>query len=147
VIPTEHALLRAFQEKSSVCVRLDGNPVTYEKKGNRLVFANIARPGSVVTIRYCLGKARCNELCEPGESKKDPFMTALGAEDAPNDKAEAAGVGQWDSADRDDGDAGTEFSDLLEVEKRQSRAALSLSSEWIPEAVTAGCSVTSVSTR
>lgn len=129
VLSQESGLFRAFQEKSAVCVKLNGTPLEFEKKGNRIVFGNVAGPDSVVTIQYGLGGSKCTDSCAP---KKDAFLSAVGADE---DDA-SAGNGQWDAADRDDVDLGTEFADLLEAEKRQPRGALASSTDWSADSVT-----------
>ena len=140
VLSQESGVLRAFQEKTPVCVKLNGTPLEYEKKGNHIVFANVAGPDSVVTVQYCLGGSKCTDPCAP---RKDAFLSAVGADE---DDA-SAGNGQWDAADRDDDDLGTEFADLLDAEKRQPRGALASSTDWSADSVSAGCSHTSVSSR
>jgi len=129
VLSQESGVFRAFQEKTPVCVKLNGTPLEFEKKGNRIVFANVAGPDSVVTIQYCLGGSKGTDTCAP---KKDAFLSAVGADE---DDA-SAGNGQWDAADRDDADLGTEFADLLEAEKRQPRGALASSTDWSADSVT-----------
>lgn len=140
VLSQDNGVLRAIQEKTPICVKLNGTPLEFEKKGNRISFANVAGPDSVVTIQYCLGKSKCTDPCGP---KKDAFLSAVGADEDDT----SAGSGQWDTADRDDGDLGTEFSDLLEAEKRQPRGATASSTDWSTDPVTSGCGQTSVSSR
>jgi hypothetical protein len=147
VLASDSGLMKALQEKAPVCVRVDGNTIDFEKKGNRLIFGNVAGPDSVLTVRYCLGKSKCSDSCQPGKDskEKDTYMEALGASD--EDDSATASAAKWDPADQDEGDVASEYADVLEAEKKQARTQLVLSSAWTPETVTTGCNITSVSSR
>ena len=148
VLAPDSGLMKALQEKAAVCLRVDGNTIDFEKKGNRLIFSNVAGPDSVLIARYCLGKSKCSDSCQPGKDFKEPkdsFMDALGA--PAEDDSPATASAKWDPADQDEGDVASEYADVLEAEKKQARTQLMLSSAWTPETVTSGCNITSVSSR
>jgi hypothetical protein len=68
----------------TVCIRVNGAPVKYEKvKGHpdQFVIAAIAGPKAEITARFCTGKLVCKEECK---IRKDEFLSAIGGEDDSN---------------------------------------------------------------
>ncbi len=85
----------------SICVKVNQVPVAYQTgKDDEILLAPIADGKAEVSVRYCVGKAKCQEDCAIPEPAKDEFMTAIGGGDA----ADGA-VAQWDPEDKSNSDA------------------------------------------
>jgi hypothetical protein len=121
---------------SSICVRVNGAPVTRKivpgKKVSVLIGA-VAGPHAELSIQYCTGKVSCNDPCKIA---KDEFMSAIGGEDS-----EAAG-GSWESADAgpsaDEKALQGELKNLNQETKGDSEQ-LSLFKGWNQKSVTESC--------
>ncbi len=75
-------LVRAPQAEANpqtVCVRVDGTPVAFERTPKGFLLGPVAGPQSTITVRYCLGKPTCIDPCQ---APRDEFMAALGANPA-----------------------------------------------------------------
>lgn len=94
-------LPRADANLSSICIRVNDTPVRHELRAgttDQFVIGPVAGPHDVITARFCVGKARCDEGCAyPAREpvKRDGFLDAIGASD---DEA-GADAGQWEAAD------------------------------------------------
>jgi hypothetical protein len=89
-----------YPHASAVCVRVNKTPVAFERskdKPDQLIIGAVAGPQAEITVRYCLGKAKCAEDCT---IPKDDFMNSIGGV-AQNDKEDSAG--QWEANEKADG--------------------------------------------
>lgn len=80
--------------KKTICVKVDGHPVRFEMpKKDEILIGSLAGPESKIIVRYCIGKAKCQEECKV---PKDDFMEAIGG----SADGDLKGQGQWgDAAD------------------------------------------------
>ena len=127
----------------ALCVRVDGVPVAYERKKEKILIGPLAGPDSVVSVSYCLGKSTCQTPCQ---IPRDGFMSAIGAGEDAEPQAPAVLV-NWDPGDTDsarDVTAGIDEGDEHPKEK-ESKHALSQFKDWTPSAKRPGCSTTLVS--
>ena len=131
----------------ALCVRVDGVPVAYERKKEKILIGPLAGPDSVVSVSYCLGKSTCQTPCQ---IPKDGFMSAIGAGEDVEPQAPAVLV-NWDPGDSDSardvtagidvGDEGGEHGNR----SKEPKHALSQFKDWTPSAKRPGCSTTLVS--
>lgn len=112
---------REARDPRSVCVRVGGTPVRFKTvpaaKGKGVagvVFGPIAGPETIVTVRYCARKMKCDDDCK---IPKDEFMAAIGGEGADEEASAGKGarVAKWDPSDNTDADV----SDEVERELRR----------------------------
>ena len=116
----------------SVCVRLNGTPVTYEfvqEKGKAgisgIMLGPIAGPESKISVRYCLGVKKCNEECK---IPHDEFMDAIGGTNPDADLK--IPVVKWDPTDAAaDNDAVAEVD--ADLQKELSDADITVFEGWI----------------
>jgi hypothetical protein len=93
-------LPRTDVHSSSVCIRVNGNPVRHEAvsgKAGEFVIGAVAGPKDVVTARFCVGKAKCSEGCpypKQEAAKKDEFLEAISG-----GSNEDTGLAQWEATD------------------------------------------------
>ena len=90
-------LKHANVNSASVCMRVNGVPVKFERVAGRsdeVVIGGVAGPHAAITARYCVGHVTCNEDCT---IPKDEFMDALGG-GTESDVTLAANA-QWEAED------------------------------------------------
>lgn len=88
-------LAHTIQELKGLCVRIDDEPVAFEKtKGNDLIVAAEAGPDSVIRVSYCIGSSQCNSDCKI-KPKKDTFLEAVGG--VAGDEKNSGEIAEWDS--------------------------------------------------
>ncbi len=76
----------------NLCVRVDGKAVKskLDLGHNSLTIGPVAGPESKISIRYCLGQAKCQDNCEIA---KDEFLGSLGADTDDEDTQDLQGLG------------------------------------------------------
>ncbi len=127
----------------SICAFVDGKTVLFRPTSSdpsRITIGPIAGPQSRITVRYCLGRSKCPQICVP---KKDSFMSALGADDAESD----ASAG-WDGsgADSEESQLNSEVR-ALDQEKGQLDSKRRTFKEWMIDSTSTGCEDPSSSSR
>jgi hypothetical protein len=68
--------------QSSLCVRVNGKPVTFKmnpSKPNEIMIPALAGPESTIRIRYCTGNTKCTGKQSGCAVPKDDFLASLGA--------------------------------------------------------------------
>lgn len=89
---------RAGIDSKSLCVRVDGIPISHQLTKNKIILGALAGPRSKITVDYCLRGSSCNEDCVV---PRDRFLDALGADPHtlvqhvkwdPNDKSESSDI-------------------------------------------------------
>lgn len=99
-------LPRADANLAGVCIRVRGIPVRHQLVAgttDQFVLGPVAGPHDLITARFCVGKARCDEGCPyPARDpvKHDQFLDAIGADDDAD-----APLGQWEATDASDNEA------------------------------------------
>lgn len=127
---------------TAVCVQVDGAPVEFKREGGKVAFAGIAGPDSIVGIRYCIGKPKCDDPCR---GTKDPFMAAIGAEakaKRQGKKANQAIESRWNGGVRDgDPDVSAQLApELLSDEPEvPARTGSSIFKDWYRASMLPGC--------
>jgi len=119
----------------SICAFVDGKTAPFQTAStdfSKITLGPIAGPQSRITVRYCLGRSKCPQICVP---KKDSFMSALGADDAESDTS--AG---WDGsgADAEESQLNSEVR-ALDQEKGQLDSKRRSFKEWLIDSTTTGC--------
>ena len=126
----------------SVCVRLNGTPVSYEfvqekktKGVSGIMLGPIAGPDSKISVRYCLGIKKCADDCK---IPQDEFMDAIGGTD--KDADPRMPIVKWDPTDQtaSDSDAVAELDS--DLQKELSDADLSVFEGWIGNDEAVSCS-------
>jgi hypothetical protein len=120
---------------ASLCVRVNGTPVKFEKvKGHRdqVMIGHIAGPNAKIVATYCVGKNRCDEECK---IPKDEFMDAIGGSDEEN-----AVVGHWDSADAGDSALNDKLKkELASLDETAPTVSSSVFKDWIEDSEVPAC--------
>ncbi len=122
---------RARLNSASICVRLDGTPVPFERVRDTLWVGPLAGPNSVIQVHYCLGRARCADPCTVAP---DSFLATLGVRDHG-----VPGEAQWDP---DDGEASPDVTADLEAEFAEpgpGAPGLALFKDWEATRPAMGC--------
>ncbi len=127
----------------SICAFVEGKTVPFRptpSDPSRIIIGAIAGPQSRITVRYCLGRSKCPQICVP---KKDSFMSALGADDAESD----ASAG-WDGSgtDSEESQLNSEVR-ALDQEKGQLDSKRRTFKEWMIDSTSTGCEDPSSSSR
>lgn len=126
-----------------VCVRVNGTPVKFQRKGEEVLIGSIAGPKAKITVRYCTGKLTCAEVAkEDCTVPKDEFMDALGGGGADE-------TVQWEAANANPEDAKLnaevkkELADIDGVESGEkdgrAPAHAAVFKEWIREEDAPAC--------
>ena len=119
----------------TLCVKVDGVPVNFNMSANREIsLGAINKASSIVTVRYCFGKATCKESCVV---PRDEFMEALAGADGDAEEA-APQVGWTGGKDENAVEKSVErelasFKDLNEERKT------GVYSQWTPSETAPSC--------
>ena len=128
----------------ALCVRVDGVPVSFDRKKDKILIGPLAGPDSVVSVSYCLGQSRCLAPCQ---IPKDGFMNAIGAGEDSEPAAPALLV-SWDPGDSGPAKDVTADMDVDDpVPSQPVQSQLSRFSDWFESAKRPGCTTTLVSVR
>jgi hypothetical protein len=130
----------------TVCVRVDGVPVKHvvdssAKDGSwGLELGPVTKATSVVSVRYCTGKATCGESCV---IPRDEFMEALaGVDDETAEKAAAVG---W-SGSRDESETEKKLErELVAFQDVTDDRLPGVYAKWTPGEAAPSCSTSAVS--
>ncbi|OFZ52965.1 MAG: hypothetical protein A2428_08440 [Bdellovibrionales bacterium RIFOXYC1_FULL_54_43] len=126
----------------SVCLRVDGVPTHFERGSKGIVFGPLAGPESSISVRYCLGKASCNNDCTP---PRDGFLDAIGAS-LKREKVIPQALAKWDPSDpSEDPDPTAGFEAEL-GEQISIQHGLVLFKDWQNTSRSQGCGATVAST-
>jgi hypothetical protein len=121
-----------------LCVRVNGTPVKYERKGDEILIGSIAGPKAKITVSYCIGKSSCNELAKD-ECKipKDEFMEALGGDTDSPDSDSA----QWGGNAQLNADVKKELQGINELDNDGDRAPAQANvfKDWIRDQDAQAC--------
>ncbi len=132
----------------SLCVKVNGTPVKYEKTKGGVLVAAIAGPNAKITARYCLDQANCSDECK---IPRDEFMDAIGgAEDevahvgAKKGKKKSA---KWDPNDKsEDADISAEFDGEL-ARELAGGGNLNVFDGWVEETESPACGTQGASVK
>jgi hypothetical protein len=129
-----------------MCVRVNGTPVKYERKGDEVMIGSIAGPKSKITVSYCVGKLTCPEVAkEPCTIPTDEFLEAIQGGSAADDGTPAA---QWEGADSAqnnqlNAEVKKEISDIEGADSKdegaRGPASVSIFKDWVNEQDVTAC--------
>lgn len=128
-----------------VCVRVNGAPVKFERKGDEILIGSIAGPKAKITVRYCTGKLTCAAIAKEDCSvPRDEFMDAMGGGGTDDTvQWESAGANPKSLEDaRLNNEVKKELADIDGVdssEKDRAPAQISVFKEWIREENVPAC--------
>lgn len=129
-------LTHANPSAAHFCVRVNGTPVKFMRKGDEILIGSIAGPKAKITVNYCLGKSNCDELAKDDCTvPKDEFMEALGGD---TDSLNA----QWGDNGQLNADVKKELEEIdgaTSDEQDRAPAQASIFKEWIRDQDASAC--------
>lgn len=120
----------------SLCLRVDGVPVKFERAKAMLAFGAVAGPKSTISVQACLGKGPCKLDCVV---PKDEFMDAIGATDDEGADGRAVASAKWDPSDREEDHDASAGADEALREADAAAHKLPVFRDWIVTERTTKC--------